>query len=93
MNDDHHQISTQGMASPIIVIPGSRWHTGLMILALSLSLVSLYIVATRTSETEREARLAEHYDIDLEVFLAKKGLNPPPDPWRQRKEETNAKSP
>lgn len=33
-------------------------------------------------EAEREARLAEYYGIDLEVYIAKQHLTPPADPWR-----------
>lgn len=32
---------------------------------------------------EREARLSQYYAIDLEVYMLKQGLKPPPDPWRE----------
>jgi hypothetical protein len=55
-------------------------------LAVCLSVVAiggLYVVHTDALRAEREARMAQYYNIDLEVYMAKQGLNPPPDPWRK----------
>lgn len=55
-----------------------RWRDALLILALALSFFSIAL----GWQAEREARLAEYYGIDLEVFIAKQHLTPPQDPWR-----------
>ena len=40
-------------------------------------------------QAQRDARLAQYYNIDLEVYIAKQGLSPPKDPWRKQKKEAN----
>lgn len=88
MNDETPTALTHGSGSAVnIIMPGLKWQNGLIILALSLSLVSLYVVASRTNETEREARLSEYYAIEMETYIAKQGLKPPADPWQHQEEK------
>ncbi len=62
-----------------------RWRDALLILALALSLFSIAL----GWQAEREARLAEYYGIDLEVYIAKQHLTPPQDPWRNKHHKEN----
>lgn len=60
-----------------------RWQSAILILSLSLS----FFAVALAWQAEREARLAEYYGIDLEVYIAKQHLTPPPDPWRKHQEK------
>jgi hypothetical protein len=37
---------------------------------------------------DHNAKLAQYYTIDMEVYLYKQGIQPPPDPWRQKPKGT-----
>lgn len=56
-----------------------RWRDAVLIVALALSCFAVAL----GWQAEREARLAEYYGIDLEVYIAKQHLTPPQDPWRK----------
>lgn len=68
-----------------LVIPPDklRWRDAVLILALALA----FFAVALAWQAEREARLAEYYGIDLEVYIAKQHLQPPPDPWRPKQEK------
>lgn len=59
-----------------------RWQSAVLILSLSLAMFAVALAW----QAEREARLAEYYGIDLEVYVAKQNLHPPADPWRKPQE-------
>jgi hypothetical protein len=81
--DDHGQhldgpgsnvsIRLIGMDRPFVAAVG-------IAIAIALAIVALWY----GMQAEREARLAEYYNIDLEMYVAKQGLTPPPDPWRHK---------
>lgn len=81
--DDHGQkvdgsgsnvsIRLVGLDRPFIAALG-------IAIAIAISIVGVWY----GMQAEREARLAEYYNIDLEMYIAKQGLTPPPDPWRHK---------
>lgn len=60
-----------------------RWQSAVLIIATAFA-ISSFVLAF---QAEREARLAEYYGIDLEVYMAKQHLQPPADPWRGKPQE------
>jgi hypothetical protein len=70
----------------------------LVALAMALSLftliggaVGLLYVQDMALQAQRDAKLAQYYNIDLEVYMAKQSMNPPSDPWRSKQPKEKRK--
>jgi hypothetical protein len=78
--------TTHGSGQSVSVIisdTAARW---LVIVFLSFA-AAYAVVRAETSHdaaahAQQEADLAKYYTIDMETYLYKQGLTPPPDPWR-----------
>lgn len=47
----------------------------------ALAVIGSIAAGIMAYNADKDARLAQYYNIDLEVYMAKQGLNPPTPPW------------
>lgn len=81
-----------GSSSVSVVIPADQFKPfsfmGIgVILAIAISIglggFSLFV----SMNAEREARMFEYYSVDLQMYMARNGLHPPPDPRRKLEQQ------
>lgn len=87
MDEDAMQSAeTRGSGQSVnIIMPNARWQNAVLVAALAFAMFAVAL----GWQAEREARLAEYYGIDLEMYIAKQHLQPPPDPWGHNKPKEN----
>lgn len=78
-DEDIPAVSNNGSGQAVVIRMVGFDRPFFTALAVTLALaacVGAYLVHS-------EARMAEYYSVDLEVYMLKQGFKPPPDPWRQ----------